>query len=104
MIQTIIIDDERHSCDALKMLLDKCCPQIEVKAICNSAKDGLQKINELKPDLIFLDIEMPHMNGFQMLEQLSKIDFEIIFFISRLMFTFDNTSPVPSTCGPRTGR
>ena len=82
MIQTIIIDDERHSCDALKMLLGKCCPQIEVKAICNSAKDGLQKINELNPDLIFLDIEMPHMNGFQMLEQLSKIDFEIIFTTS----------------------
>ena len=82
MISGIIIDDERHSCDALKMLLDKCCPQIQVTAICHSGKDGIKKIAELNPDLIFLDIEMPHMNGFQMLEQLPKIDFEIIFTTS----------------------
>lgn len=82
MIRTIIIDDEQHSCDALKIMLDKCCPQVAVKAICYSAKDGLKKINELKPDLIFLDIEMPYMNGFQMLEQLSIVDFEIIFTTS----------------------
>lgn len=82
MIQAIIIDDERHSCDALKMLLDKCCPQIQVAAICHSASDGIAKIRELKPDLIFLDIEMPHINGFQMLEQLSTVEFEIIFTTS----------------------
>ena len=82
MIQAIIIDDERHSCDALKMLLEKCCPQIQVAATCHSAKDGIAKISELKPDLIFLDIEMPHMNGFQMLEQIPTIDFEIIFTTS----------------------
>lgn len=81
-LQAIIIDDERHSCDALKMLLDKCCPQIQVAAICNSANEALIKIKELKPNLIFLDIEMPHMNGFQMLEQLSTVDFEIIFTTS----------------------
>jgi two-component system, LytTR family, response regulator len=78
----IIIDDERHSCDALKMLLGKCCPQIQVAAICHSANDGIKKINELNPDLIFLDIEMPYMNGFQMLEQLPTINFEIIFTTS----------------------
>jgi two-component system LytT family response regulator len=82
MIRSIIIDDERHSCDALKMLLDKCCTQVQVTAICYSGADAIEKINEIKPDLIFLDIEMPNMNGFQMLEQLSKIDFEIIFTTS----------------------
>lgn len=82
MINAIIIDDERHSCDALKMLLAKCCPQVEVAAICNSGDDGIKKINELKPQLVFLDIEMPHMNGFQMLEQLSAINFEVIFTTS----------------------
>ena len=81
-LQAIIIDDERHSCDALKMLLDKCCPQIQVTAICYSANEGIAKISELNPDLIFLDIEMPFMNGFQMLEQLPSIDFEIIFTTS----------------------
>lgn len=81
-LQAIIIDDERHSCDALQMLLAKCCPQIQVSAICHSAKEGIAKINELKPDLIFLDIEMPYLNGFQMLEQIPIIDFEIIFTTS----------------------
>ena len=82
MIKAIIIDDERHSCDALKMLLDKSCPQIQVTAICHSANEGIKKINELNPDLVFLDIEMPYMNGFQMLEQMPTIDFEIIFTTS----------------------
>ena len=82
MIKAIIIDDERHSCDALKMLLDKCCPQIVVTAICNSGEEGIKKIGELNPQLIFLDIEMPHLNGFQMLEQLTTINFEIIFTTS----------------------
>jgi two-component system, LytTR family, response regulator len=82
MINAIIIDDERHSCDALKMLLGRCCPQVQLTALCYSAEEGIKKINELKPQLVFLDIEMPHMNGFQMLEQLHKIDFEVIFTTS----------------------
>lgn len=82
MINAIIIDDERHSCDALKMLLGKCCQQVHVAAICYSGEEGIKRITELKPQLVFLDIEMPHMNGFQMLEQLPKIDFEIIFTTS----------------------
>lgn len=82
MINAIIIDDERHSCDALKMLLGKCCQQVHVTAICYSGEEGIRKINELRPQLVFLDIEMPHMNGFQMLQQLPKIDFEIIFTTS----------------------
>ena len=82
MIKSIIIDDEHHSCDALEMLLAKCCPQAEVIAICYSGEEGIKKINELNPQLVFLDIEMPHMNGFQMLEQLSKVNFEVIFTTS----------------------
>jgi two-component system LytT family response regulator len=82
MIKTIIVDDERHSCDALQMLLARCSPQPEVVAVCHSGEDGIKQINELKPQLLFLDIEMPHMNGFQMLEQLKEINFEIIFTTS----------------------
>jgi len=82
MIKAMIIDDERHSSDALKILLAKCCPQVETVAICHSGEEGIKKISELKPQLLFLDIEMPHMNGFQMLEQLPATDFEIIFTTS----------------------
>src|SRR5438045_461707 len=82
MIKTIIVDDERHSCDALKMLLEKCCSQVQVIATCYSGAEAIEAINEQDPQLIFLDIEMPHMNGFQMLEQIPEINFEIIFTTS----------------------
>lgn len=51
-------------------------------AICYSGEEAIKKINELKPQLLFLDVEMPHMNGFQMLEQIPKINFEVIFTTS----------------------
>ena len=69
-INAIIIDDERHSCDALKMLLDKCCKEVQVIAVCNSAEEAIKKINELNPQLIFLDIEMPQIDGYTVLEHL----------------------------------
>lgn len=82
MIKAIIVDDEKNSCEVLQLLLQENCKQVEVIAVCYSATDALQKIQQLQPQLIFLDIEMPHMNGFQLLESLSKIDFEIIFTTS----------------------
>lgn len=82
MITTIIVDDERHSCEALQILLKECCPEVQLEAICFSGTEALQKINTLHPQLVFLDIEMPNMNGFQLLEQLTKIDFELIFTTS----------------------
>lgn len=82
MIKAIIIDDERHSCDALKMLLDRCCSQIQVVSICYSGLDAIEKIKALKPGLIFLDIEMPGLSGIQMLEKIQDINFEIIFTTS----------------------
>jgi len=63
-------------------LLAKCCSHVQVAATCYSGEEGIKKIHETKPQLVFLDIEMPHMNGFQMLEQLPTINFEIIFTTS----------------------
>ena len=82
MITTIIVDDEKNSCEALQILINDCCPELHVVAICYSAEDALQKIKTLNPQLVFLDIEMPNMNGFQLLEHLPKIDFELIFTTS----------------------
>src|SRR2546423_11261907 len=79
MIKTIIIDDEQHCIDALKADVEKYCGNVEVSATCLSGKEGIFAIKKYKPRLIFLDVEMPWMNGFEMLEMLDHIDFCIIF-------------------------
>ena len=79
MIKAIIIDDEVHCLDTLSILLKEYCPDVQVTDECRSAKQGLEAIEKIKPDLVFLDIEMPMMNGFEMLEQFSEIPFAIIF-------------------------
>ena len=79
MIKSIIIDDEQHCVDALRADLDKYCPNVEVSGTCASGKEGIFAIKKYKPRLIFLDVEMPWMNGFEMLEMLDHIDFCIIF-------------------------
>ncbi|MGZ3939858.1 MAG: LytR/AlgR family response regulator transcription factor [Flavisolibacter sp.] len=82
MISAIIVDDEPYSCEALASLLEKYCPQVRVLDICYSAMDALRSINEYHPQIVFLDIELPQMNGFEMLERLPSIDFELIFTTS----------------------
>ena len=82
MIKAIIIDDERLSLETLSLLLNEFCPQVQLLEQCRSAKQGLEAIEKFKPDLVFLDIEMPVMNGFDLLEQFSEIPFAIIFTTS----------------------
>ena len=79
MIKAIIIDDEQHCIDALATDIAKNCSNVEVAAKCTSAKEGVFAIKKHKPRLIFLDVEMPWMNGFEMLEMFDHIDFCIIF-------------------------
>lgn len=79
MIRSIIIDDEPQNASMLKNELEVNCPSILIVSVCNSAKEGLLAIKKEKPDLVFLDIEMPWMNGFEMLEMLDTINFHIIF-------------------------
>ncbi len=82
MIKAILIDDEVHCLDTLNILLSDYCPDVQVIEQCVLAKKGLEAIEKLKPDLVFLDIEMPVMNGFELLEQISAISFAIIFTTS----------------------
>jgi len=79
MVKTIIIDDEKHCCDNLQWQLRQYCPEIEVIAVCDNAESGLYEIRFHQPQLVFLDVEMPAMTGFEMLEELSEINFDIIF-------------------------
>ena len=82
MITAIVVDDEPYSCETLVTLLERYCPDVKVLDICYSAKSALTSIKDQKPQLLFLDIEMPHMNGFELLENLPEIDFELIFTTS----------------------
>ena len=82
MLKAIIIDDEIHCVDTLSMLLADCCRNVEVVETCFSAKQGLEAIERSSPDIVFLDIEMPVMNGFELLEKFSHIPFAVIFTTS----------------------
>ncbi len=70
--RTLIIDDERLAREELKLLL-KDYIEIEIIDEARNGEEGIQKINELKPDLIFLDVNMPEMSGFDMLKHLDEI-------------------------------
>ena len=79
MLRSILIDDEPQNAVILKNDLAMHCPVVEVIAVCHSAKEGIMTIKKEKPDLVFLDIEMTWMNGFEMLEMLDEINFSTIF-------------------------
>ena len=82
MIKAIIVDDEPYSCESLATLPEQYCPAAKTTAICHSGAEGFSAIEEQQPQILFLDIEMPKMNGFEMLEKLAEINFEIIFTTS----------------------
>lgn len=78
-INAIIIEDELQSRDVLKQYLMKYCSQVELVGEAANINDGEALINDTKPQLVFLDIEMPFGSGFDLLERLPKIDFEVVF-------------------------
>ena len=78
-IKAIIIDDELSSLQNLNKKLTEFCPQVDVVATCHLPEEAIPLIQQLKPNVIFLDIEMPRMNGFRMLEEFEVYEFEIIF-------------------------
>src|SRR5687768_3010479 len=78
-VSAIIIDDEQNNIDNLVSLLKKHCPDVTVVGSALSADEGKALINEYDPDLIFLDIQMPGKNGFDLLKSLSDYSFEVIF-------------------------
>jgi two-component system, LytTR family, response regulator len=82
MIRSILIDDEVHCLETLEMLLKEYCPEVDVIGKYPSAKSGKEAIEKMSPDVVFLDIEMPMMNGFELLEQLKEISFSVVFTTS----------------------
>jgi two-component system LytT family response regulator len=80
MLNAVIIDDEKDSIDTLKWKLENYCPDVMVVASFDSPADGVSYLKENPPDLLFLDIEMPMLTGFDVLEEIGRdITFDIIF-------------------------
>ena len=79
MISCIIIDDEAKNIKLLQGVLEMYCPAVKILATDTNAKNGLLLIDELQPQLVFLDVEMPHLNGFDLLKKLEPVNFETIF-------------------------
>ncbi len=79
MIRALIIDDEKFAIETLQYEIERNCPEVEIVKVCQGGNEGLEAINRYQPDIVFLDIEMPYMNAFEMLAELDKIDFKIIF-------------------------
>ncbi len=78
-LRTLIIEDEEASRITLRNFLDKYCPVVEIVGEASNIKDGYKLINNTNPQLVFLDVEMPYGNAFDLLEQFENPKFETIF-------------------------
>jgi two-component system LytT family response regulator len=78
-MRTVLVDDERHCLKTLEWELKQTCPELEVVGTCTSGEEALELVRSTRADLVFLDIEMPGMNGFEFLGQFEHLPFEVIF-------------------------
>lgn len=78
-MKAILVDDEARASSALASLLKLVCPDIEIAEICKDVPSAVLAINRTKPDLVFLDVEMPEYNGFELFGFFREIDFQVIF-------------------------
>ncbi len=79
MIRAIIIDDQQNCIDDLSLLLKTHCPEVSIMATAQSGNEGVSILKKLQPQLVFLDVEMQDMTGFDMLQQLSETNFHVVF-------------------------
>ncbi len=78
-MKAILIDDERKGRETLKKLLETYCPEVDVVAMAPGVEEGYEVIRKHTPDIVFLDIEMPGGNGFELLEKFDQIHFQLVF-------------------------
>lgn len=78
-LKAIIVDDEPDSVALLQLQIERHCPTVELMASFINPIQALGSIPQLVPDIVFMDVEMPGLNGFELLEQLSPFSFQVIF-------------------------
>jgi two-component system LytT family response regulator len=79
MIKAFAVDDEPAAISTLRLMIERYVPEITLLKTTNHPQEALDLIDEYQPDLVFMDIQMPGMTGFDLLRQLKSIDFGIIF-------------------------
>jgi two-component system, LytTR family, response regulator len=79
IVTAVLVDDEPNNIDNLRALLREYCPTVQVMATAADADQGSEVIRRFRPDLVFLDIQMPGRNGFELLQSLENVDFEVVF-------------------------
>lgn len=79
LIKAVLVDDESNSLEALEILLSKYCPDVQVDGRAQSVEEAIEVINEVKPELVFLDIALPDGQGFEILDSVTYSGFEVIF-------------------------
>ncbi len=89
MISAIIVDDEEKNVWVLNKIIESYCDNVEVLGTAQNIVEAKKLIDELKPQLVFLDIEMPNGSGFELLSAMDNIDFEIIFVTAYNQYAID---------------
>lgn len=78
-LTAIILDDEKSACQLLNSMIDQYCPNIEVLLVTQDPIEALEKIENLEPDILFIDINMPKMSGFEFIDNMKGFTGKIIF-------------------------
>lgn len=78
-LKAVIIDDEPNAVELLVLRLSQHCPNVKIVEACTNSMRGIVAINQHQPDVVFLDIEMPQLNGFQVLEAVAQCSFSLVF-------------------------
>ncbi len=79
MLTAVIVEDELHSREVLKNLIQDYCPQVTVKGMAPAVEEGIELVNAVRPDLVLLDIALQVGTGFDLLEKVSNRTFDVIF-------------------------
>ncbi|MBL7729144.1 MAG: response regulator transcription factor [Dinghuibacter sp.] len=88
MIRTLMIEDDPIFAQLLAKKIAAVAPEVELLETCGSATEALGRIDALQPQLVLLDVEMPEMNGFELLNHVPQINFDIIFITAYEAFAY----------------
>ena len=88
-LKAILVDDEINSLQNLQQKLKEYCPAVQVIVSAQQPEEAILFIHHYKPDVVFLDIEMPRMNGFKLVDEMEEVDFEIVFVTAYNQYAVD---------------